>query len=141
MKTKSIFTFGFVLLGITSLYAQTTKDGVIIDRIYPEVPDSMKVYVIQVPPKFPGDLKKYYADNIKYPDSARKNNIQGTVYLTFIIEKDGSITHISILRSPNTMLSNEAIRVISTMPKWSPGMQDGKPVKVQFNLPVHFKLQ
>lgn len=96
---------------------------------------------LQREPKFREDINKYFADSIKYPLEAMKKKIEGVVYLSSIIEKNGSISNIRVLRSPDTYLSNEAKRVISNMPKWTPGMRNGVPVRVQYIMPVHFKLK
>jgi protein TonB len=142
--TKKIITFCFILLGFTNLYAQNNKKDTIIQPPYdgPAPPEGMEVYtVVQVMPGFPGDIKKYLADSIRYPEDAKEKKVQGTVYINFIIEKNGSVSNIRILRSPDTILNAEAKRVISTMPNWTPGKQNGKPVRVQEMIPVHFKLK
>ena len=95
-------------------------------------------------PYFPGGnvlMLKYLADNIKYPASAVKAKKQGRVIVTFIVQKDGSITHAKIARSINPELDAEALRVVKGMPKWTPGTQLGKPVSVKYALPVKFSLQ
>ena len=87
-------------------------------------------------------LMKYLADNIKYPVIAQENGIQGRVICQFVVNKDGSIEDIQVVRSAgDKSLDNEAVRVIKTMPKWHPGKQRGKAVRVRFTLPVVFKLQ
>ena len=142
MKTKNILAFCFILLGFANLYAQNTDDWHPIDSPGVPMPDSMKIYtIVQVNPKFLGGINKFITSNLQYPDSAQKNNIQGTVFVSCIIEKNGSISNITIMRSPDKSLSNEAKRVISTMPNWTPGQQNGKLVRVQYLIPVHFKLQ
>jgi protein TonB len=95
-------------------------------------------------PEFPGGLPalyEYLRNNIVYPKIAREVNIQGTVYLSFVVEKDGSLSNIQIIRSPDQLLSDEAFRVVSAMPDWSPGLQRSKPVRVSFSLPIRFTLQ
>ena len=95
-------------------------------------------------PQFPGGrevLLKYLAANIKYPASAVKAKKQGRVIVTFIVQKDGSITHAKIVRSIDSELDAEALRVVKGMPKWTPGTQLGKPVSVKYVLPVKFSLQ
>ena len=95
-------------------------------------------------PYFPGGqelLLKYLAANIKYPASAVKAKKQGRVIVTFIVQKDGSITHAKIARSIDPELDAEALRVVKGMPKWTPGTQLGKPVSVKYALPVKFSLQ
>lgn len=77
--------------------------------------------------------------NIRYPEVALKNKIEGRVYVTFTVETDGSITNIKVLRDIGGGCGQEAVRVVSIMPKWKPGTQRGKPVRVQFNLPIVFQ--
>lgn len=100
--------------------------------------------VVEVDPEFPGGeeaLYKYLAENIKYPEKAKNNKVEGRVYITFVIEKDGNVSDAKVLRSVNEELDAEALRVINAMPKWKPGMQRGVPVRVQYNIPISFKLQ
>ncbi len=101
--------------------------------------------VVESMPEFPGGqqaLFKYLSDNIKYPVIAQENGIQGRVICQFTVNKDGSIVDIEVVRSGgDPSLDKEAVRVIKTMPKWKPGKQRGKPVRVKFTVPVSFKLQ
>lgn len=95
-------------------------------------------------PGYPGGeyaLMDFLRNNIKYPQAARENGIQGTVFLIFVVEPDGKLSNISVLRGIGGGCDEEAIRVISIMPAWKPGKQFGKPVRVQFNLPLRFILQ
>ena len=95
-------------------------------------------------PQFPGGqgvLMKYLAANIKYPASAVKAKKQGRVIVTFIVQKDGSITHAKIAKSIDPELDAEALRIVKGMPKWTPGTQNGKPVNVKYSVPVKFSLQ
>jgi protein TonB len=85
-------------------------------------------------------LYSYLKWAIKYPKDAWKNNIQGKVYLTFTVEKDGSIANVEVKRSLYPSLDNEAMRVIRQAPKWIPGRQNGFPVKVKYNIPISFSL-
>ena len=99
--------------------------------------------VVEQQPEFPGGmsaLMKFLSDNIKYPVIAQENGIQGRVITTFVVERDGSITDINVVRGQDPSLDKEAIRVIKTMPRWKPGQQRGKPVRVRFTLPVQFRL-
>ncbi|PKP33351.1 MAG: hypothetical protein CVU00_10805 [Bacteroidetes bacterium HGW-Bacteroidetes-17] len=82
----------------------------------------------------------FFAKNLKYPELARKAGVQGRVYVTFVIEKDGSLTDIKVIRGIGSGCDQEAVRVIKLMPNWIPGKQRGKPVRVQFNLPIRFTL-
>jgi TonB family protein len=98
---------------------------------------------VEEPPKFPGGEEariKYMVSSIKYPDEARKKGVQGTVFITYIVEPDGSITHAKVLRGIGSGCDEEALRVINGMPKWEPGTQKGKAVRVQFNMPIKFAL-
>jgi protein TonB len=87
-------------------------------------------------------LLSYIYKHIRYPGAARENGIEGTVYVQFVVEKDGSASQVKILRDIGGGCGREVERVVAEMPKWSvPGKQRGRPVRVQFNLPVKFKLQ
>jgi TonB family protein len=107
-------------------------------------PDSTELFVVvEKMPEFPGGeeaLNRYLNDSIHYPEPAIENNIQGTVYIRFIVEKDGSITDITVLRGIGGGCDEEAVRVIKSMPNWIPGKQRGKPVRVAFTIPVKFDL-
>lgn len=99
--------------------------------------------VVEHDPQFPGGneaLYQYLGSNAHYPEKAKEQGVQGTVYLTFIVERDGSISNIRVLRSPSDLLSEEAQRLVKAMPKWKPGQQRGKKVRVQYNLPINFQL-
>jgi len=100
--------------------------------------------VVESMPAFPGgetELHRYLAENIKYPQMAKESGIQGRVFVTFVVERDGKVTDVKVLRGIGGGCDEEAIRVVKNMPKWTPGKQRGKPVRVQFNLPVKFTLQ
>ncbi len=97
--------------------------------------------LVEEMPEYPGGIAKlmeYLANNIKYPEKARKNKVQGKVFVNFIVEKDGSISNIKILRGLGDGCNEEVIRVLKNMPKWEPGKHNGKPVRVSFNIPVKF---
>ncbi len=101
--------------------------------------------VVESMPEFPGGqqaLFKYLAENVKYPVIAQENGIQGRVICQFVVNKDGSIVDVQAVRSSGEpSLDKEAIRVIKSMPKWKPGKQRGKPVRVKYTVPVNFRLQ
>jgi periplasmic protein TonB len=110
----------------------------------PEPEKTYELFDIQKQPSFPGgekELLKYLAENIKYPPLARENNIQGKVALTFVVNKDGSISDVSVLKDIGGGCGKEALRVVGSMPKWVPGEANGNPVKVRFTLPVQFRLE
>jgi protein TonB len=99
--------------------------------------------VVESMPGFPGGEAariKYLNDNIKYPQMARESGIQGRVFVTFVVEKDGHVTDVRVLRGIGGGCDEEAVRVIKNMPRWNAGKQRGKPVRVQFNMPILFKL-
>jgi protein TonB len=100
--------------------------------------------VVESMPTYPGGdaaRMKFLQENIKYPQMARESGIQGTVYVTFVVEPDGSVSDVRVLRGIGGGCDEEAVRVIKAMPKWIPGKQRGKPVRVQFNMPIKFTLQ
>ncbi len=99
--------------------------------------------VVESMPGFPGGESariKYLNENIKYPQMARESGIQGRVFVTFVVEKDGKVTDVRVLRGIGGGCDEEAVRVIKNMPNWNAGKQRGKPVRVQFNMPILFKL-
>jgi len=100
--------------------------------------------VVEQMPTFPGGdaaLMKYLNDHIKYPVVAEENGIQGRVICTFVVERDGSITDVKVMKSVDPSLDKEAIRVLKSMPHWIPGKQNGSAVRVKFTVPVTFRLQ
>ena len=100
--------------------------------------------VVEEQPEFPGGnaaMMRFLSENIKYPVIAQENGIQGRVICNFVVEKDGSITDVQVVRGVDPSLDREAIRVIQQMPRWKPGKQRGQAVRVRFTLPVVFRLQ
>ncbi len=111
-----------------------------------EVVEEEQIFqIVENPAEFPGGLQamyKWLSDNINYPRISRDNNSQGRTILRFVVNTDGSIQNIEVLKSSGDMyLDKEAVRVVGEMPKWSPGKQAGKAVRVWFTLPVMFRLQ
>jgi protein TonB len=109
-----------------------------------EVEEAEIFTVVESMPTFPGGmgaLMKYLAENIKYPPLAKESGIQGRVFINFVVEPDGRISNVKVLRGIGGGCDEEAVRVVKSMPKWSPGKQRGKPVRVSYNLPVKFTLQ
>lgn len=106
---------------------------------------TQKVFdVVEVMPSFPGGqaaLLQYLNSHVKYPVVAQENGIQGRVTISFVVERDGSITDVKVARSVDPSLDKEAARVVSSMPRWTPGKQNGSAVRVKFNVPVVFRLQ
>ena len=112
--------------------------------VEPEPEPDEIFFVAEDQPEFPGGdaaLMEYLRKNIKYPAICRENNVQGRVIVTFIVNKDGTITEPEVVKSVNPSLDKEALRVISQMPNWKPGYQRGKPVRVKFTVPVNFQLK
>ncbi len=108
-----------------------------------EEPEDIIFVVVESMPSFPGGEEariNYLNKNLNYPVMAREAGIEGTVYLTFVVEKDGSITGVRVLRGIGGGCDEEAVRVVQEMPRWIPGKQRNVPVRVQFNLPIRFML-
>ena len=100
--------------------------------------------VVEQMPQFPGGdaaLFEYLTNHIKYPTIAEENGVQGRVIVTFVVERDGSITDVKVVKSVDPSLDKEASRVVQGMPKWIPGKQNGAPVRVKYTVPVTFRLQ
>ena len=136
MKTRKNVSLKVALMMFVLLFsfmtstAQTKKNDMLFS-------------VVEVMPQYPGGqiaMMKYIMENMKYPEQAMKEGIQGRVTVRFIVEKDGSISDVKPVLSVHPLLNKEAVRVVKSMPKWSPGKHNGKPVRVRFNLPVMFKL-
>jgi len=142
----NVFLLIFALLFVgPQIFAQKSTarsdedTAIVVHTIYN--PDAY-VWVDQAP-EFPGGmvaLRKYIADHVKYPEIAKENEIEGTVIIKFIVECDGELSNITVLRGVDPVLDSEAVRVIRSLPKFKPGMQNGCPVRVWFTLPVRFKL-
>ncbi len=129
-KVCALFT---LLFGYFSLYSQSTATAVSkSDSVYSTV-DSM--------PKFlSGDLYKWIGDHVTYPQSAFERRAEGKVFVSFIVERNGSVSNVTLLRSVDTSLDREAQRLISTMPSWKPGILKGEIVRVKLMLPISFKI-
>jgi protein TonB len=100
--------------------------------------------VVEEEPVYPGgmeELMKFLQKNIRYPKEAMEQNKQGRVIVQFVVNKDGSISEATVVRSVDTYLDAEALRVVNAMPNWTPGKQKGEPVRVRFTLPLMFRLQ
>ena len=122
------------------LSIQTTEDNPV--QIIRNNNDSIYQIVDEMP-QYPGGEKammEYVAKNVKYPQEAKDKEIQGRVFVSFVIEKDGSVNEVKVLRSIGGGCDEEAVRVIKAMPKWKPGKQEGKPVRVSYMMPINFKL-
>lgn len=118
----------------------------VVEEVKPEPKhEEEKIFVaVEQQAEFPGGqgaLMKWLSNNIRYPEAAQQNDIQGRVIVKFVVEKDGSIGHATIVKGVDKDLDREALRVVNKMPKWQPGKNNGQPVRSYFNLPVTFRLQ
>lgn len=106
--------------------------------------DTDSIYqMVEVMPEFPGgmdQMAKYLSENINYPEEAKDKNISGRLFIEFVIEKDGSVSNVKVMRSVGGGCDEEGVRVVKAMPKWKPGLMKGKPVRVHYVLPINFKL-
>lgn len=115
-----------------------------IEDAQEEVVEEQIFTIVEEMPSFPGGdaaLMKYLGSSIKYPAIAKDAGIQGTVYVTFVVDEKGEVKDAKVLRSIGGGADEEAIRVVESMPRWKPGKQRGKAVKVQYNLPIRFTLR
>jgi len=117
-----------------------------VEAVEVEEEESDEVFqfaVIEDKPEFPGGMPKlmqYLGKNTKFPQIAKENGIQGRVYVQFVIDKKGNVVDVEVVRGVDPYLDKEALRVVKGMPKWKPGKQRGKPVKVSYIVPINFKL-
>lgn len=134
-----------LVMCFTFSYAQQVIEKVAINEMVESMKAQDDVFtVVEKMPSFPGDLVdllNFLSKNIKYPSEARKNKVKGRVYVSFVVEKNGSLSNINVLRGIGSGCDEEAIRVVKSMPKWNPGKQRGKIVRVQYNLPIRFPLE
>jgi periplasmic protein TonB len=108
-----------------------------------EIAEDVIFTVVEDQPSFPGGEEariRYLQENLRYPQMAREAGIQGTVFVTFVVERDGSVTDVRVIRGIGGGCDEEAVRVVRNMPRWTPGRQRGQPVRVQFNMPIRFVL-
>lgn len=136
----------YAVLSATSVKGAALHKNIelLVEEVAEEETDEeeMHIYVVvEDDPEFPGgkdSLRAFIQRNLQYPQLARDKHIEGKVYVTFVVEKDGTITNIKVLRDIGGGCGAEAVRVVKLMPKWKPGTQRGKPVRVQYNLPINF---
>lgn len=119
------------------------KNEVVVEE--KKAPEPEKIFTaVEEQPKFPGgdaELYKWLSKNIRYPEMAAQNNIQGRVTVQFVVEKDGSVGEVKIVRGKDPDLDKEAVRVVKSLPKFIPGKMNGQNVRVWYTLPISFKLQ
>ena len=132
---KLIIMSLMALFGLTTVSAQKT---VVAQK-------NQKVFdVVEQMPEYPGGIQalfEYLSQNVKYPVDAEKQKVEGRVIATFVVETDGSISSIEVVKPAFPSLDAEAIRVLSGMPKWTPGKQSGKEVRVKYTVPINFHLK
>lgn len=131
---KSIYSslFAMLLLGFCVKNASAQEDKTVYNFVS-----------METPPTYPGGIDKFYeflGENIKYPQQAKDENVQGNVYISFTVEKDGSLNDIKVDRKLGAGTDDEAVRVLKLSKKWNPGMQNGKVVRTKYNIPVRFKI-
>ncbi len=135
----------FDVKGNDEAAGEVLKAKEVIAQPEPPKEEETKVFdVVEQMPSFPGGpaaLMQYLGSNIKYPVVAEENGVQGRVVCTFVVEKDGSITDVRVIKSVDPSLDREAVRVVKSMPKWIPGKQNGSAVRVKYTVPVTFRLQ
>ena len=144
MQTKTAIG-SFDVKGNDDANGEVLKAKEVIAQPEPPKEEEHKVFdVVEQMPSFPGGnaaLMEYLSKNVKYPVVAQENGVQGRVVVSFVVERDGSITDVKVVRSVDPSLDREAARVVSSMPKWIPGKQNGSTVRVKYNVPVSFRLQ
>ena len=132
---KLIILSLMAMFGLTTVSAQKT---VIAEK------NQQAFDVVEQMPEYPGGIKAlldYLCQNVKYPADAEKQKIEGRVIANFVVETDGSISNVEVFRPVFPSLDAEAVRVLSAMPKWKPGMQSGKVVRVKYTVPISFNLK
>ena len=123
------------MLGLTTVNAQKT----VVAQKNQQVFD-----VVEQMPEYPGGMQalfEYLGQNLKYPEDAKQQKVEGRVIAIFVVETDGSISNVEVVKPVFPSLDAEAVRVLSGMPKWKPGMQSGKVVRVKYTVPINFQLK
>lgn len=133
MKLKITFLVAIMSVAFSVVCtAQVTEDNEVVDFA-----------AVESKPEFPGgdsELMKYIAENTQYPEIAKNNGVSGRVFVQFVIDRDGAVTNVKVIRSVDPALDEEAVRVIKAMPNWKPGYQRGKTVSVIYRVPINFRL-
>lgn len=129
-------------------FAEFEEDIEIVQQVAvqeEEIEEEQIFYKVETMPSFMGGdistFRNWVQSKVKYPQLAQENNISGRVLLMFVVEKDGTLTNIEVLQTPDSSLSEEAIRVLKTSPKWTPGKQRNQSVRVKYTLPIDFRIQ
>ena len=148
IKSQEELTSTKVAISIADVKGNDEVNGADIadlKQVVTQAAEPEKVFdMVEQMPTFPGgqqELMAYLGKNIKYPTIAQENGTQGRVIIQFVVERDGTITDVHVARGVDPYLDKEAVRVVQSMPKWIPGKQNGKAVRVKFTVPVMFRLQ
>ena len=144
MNSKVAVGFANVVGNDESGEVLKAKEVLVTEPVKPKEEENKVFDVVEQMPSFPGGmsaLMAYLQKSIKYPPVAEENGIQGRVICTFVVERDGRVTDVRVAKSVDPSLDKEAVRVVSAMPKWIPGKQNGQSVRVKYTLPVTFRLQ
>lgn len=134
MKTNNLFSILFasaLFLSVPNLAQEATKSKETVHQEVSEMP---------VPPGGMEGWINYFKNNLKYPETVKKNGVEGMVMLSFIVRKDGSVSDVQVLRGIGAGCDEEAVRLLTSSEKWTPGKKENKPVDVEMKLPVQFKL-
>ncbi len=142
MSTRSRSSFLLFLIALLTIGSvQAQEDSL---EFNPEKGEGEKVYMsVEEDPTFPGgdsEMMKYIQEELEYPEQAQKEGVTGTVIVSHIVEKDGSLTNIQVVKGIGAGCDEEAKQVVKSMPKWDPGKQRGKPVRVNVKIPIRYKL-
>ncbi len=131
-------------LDIADVEADQDTEVTIVEMAEEEEEEEETVFmIVENMPEFPGGdlaLRKYISENVKYPEIAKENGLSGKVFVAFVINQRGEVENVKIARGVDPALDKEAIRVVQNLPKWKPGSQRGKPVKVSYTVPINFQL-
>ncbi len=144
VKKVNEFCHGKIVVDADTLSANLFDEGEKKSEIKKDAPGNDSKSLNEVMPSFPGgenEMVRFLGSNIKYPKEARKKNVSGRVFIRFYINKNGKVSRPYVMRGIGFGCDEEALRVVKMMPDWKPGTQNGKPVPVNFNLPINFKLQ
>ena len=146
MKCLLIFpvTFALMFLSTAAITAPAVEQTDEVVEVVATQNDDIVFEVVEQRPEFPGGhaaMMQWLGENIQYPAEAIAQGVQGTVLVQYIVERDGSISDVRVVRAVNPYLDAEAVRAVQAMPEWQPGRQDGETVRVRFTLPVQFRLQ
>lgn len=143
---KNVLTFVCVLISVASMAQERPPEPPAVNDSLLKVPiidDGEFIYFIDPEPEFPGGVKamwEFIIENIHYPAQAIEDSIQGRVYLSFVVDSTGSLVDAKIDRGVHELLDNEALRLVSIMPKWIPAYWEGEPINMRVRLPINFVL-